>query len=632
MNPLLCKKNYSLKNQDLLAFLCLALTLVFLLWKAPYSYGLAEDESVMFTFAHRLALGDSPLTDEWNKSQIFGILIYLPLKLYVYFAGSTEGLLLFFRYLFVAFHVSVSVVLYSILRKHGIISIFATLINCLHIPFIFILMSYNTVGFAFMLLTGAMLATTKEQSPHKFFIIGVLFACAVLCNPTLAVLYFFYSTLMLFFEIGRSKKHRFFQFSEISFSIKSWFWISLGISTIASIFIVFLFSRTSFREITETLPMLLTDPKLGLSQADDIAKETISIRESLLTVLGFSPYLFAAYGILMTTIVFDKKRIAHRSFYLTVVFVIYLLFMRRIVLSPFLPDQGIFLWMLPLSLLGLTCYSLSAVRDRSAFAFLWIFGLLYAIILWFSSNVANLTSPYALGISDIASVIFIKNIGEEIKCQKQKGNPYYHNNQRKDTKWLPAKRFKKRVVLTLLIFVLLIQIGSELYINAALNRYSSEYFFTVVCPATEKLNATIQVGPLKGIITTANTKRLYGEMINDLDWIKENGEGPSLIAGGFYPWCYLHLNMPYATYSAEILNYIDNNRLKSYYKLHPERLPKYIYVTKLGKITIENMPEGLNKVFMYGDAKDIVADISKNYNCSVKESDVGYVVEVISLF
>lgn len=627
MHSLTQSKTFSYKNQDIAAALCFIVAVVFFIWKAPHSYGY-EDEGYYYTVAQRLMLGDSILTDEWHLAQWFTVFIYLPFKAFVYFVGSTDGIILFFRYLFIVMQCSVSAVIYYRLRKHGLFSIFAAVIYFLHIPLTWMATSHNTIGIAFVVLTGVLLATAEKFSKVICFIIGLLIAGAVLCNPSLVLIYILYTLCMIAYEGTKNKKNRIFNFSEISFSVKTWFWITIGISALALMFLIYLFSRASLKDILDNLPKLFTDPIYQITSKEYGKQNVITIQKSLLTIINLNPFVFSVYGVLMATIAFDKKRIARRPLYLSIISVIFFAYVVQIILSPTLPGENLFFWMFPLALLGLTCYSLLENKNKNIFAFLWILGALYGVCLDFSSDFAPWSSSFALAVSDISSVIFIKNIIDEMQKQNEKSaEPSIKNKKIEFKKW-PIKR----VIVIVIVSTLLVQTGFEFYIDADVNRYSTEFFYNAYWPSTEKLNATIEAGPLKGLKTTSNTVKLYDEILKDLDVIKEadkkaNGKGPVLITG-YFPWAYLYLNLPYATYSADISNYIDNSRLPQYYDLHPEKVPKYIYVTKFAKINVGNVPEWATDELMPEKALDIVADIQNEYNCTIKESSVGYIIEI----
>ncbi|MEI6577950.1 MAG: hypothetical protein WCN92_00645 [Eubacteriales bacterium] len=620
MDTILNKKSAYIKYQDTLSLLCLISALAFYCWKAPISFGF-NDESAFIAYAHRLTMGDSLFTDEWHVAQLTGFLLYLPVKSYLLISGSTDGIVLFFRYMFVSLQGVVSCVIYWRLRKYGVLSILAAVIFYLHIPFFTIMsLGYSAMGLAFVALTGVLMATTKKSSKVTFYLTGLFFAGAVLCNPVLSFVYFLYSICMIICEISKNKKRPFFSFSEISFSIKTWFWITLGICTIAAIFLSFLFSKTSLSEIINNFPMLLTDPQYQFS-SNGGGQNIFSIQKTLSEIVKINPYLFTAFSALTAAIIFDKKRIAHRPFYLSFVSVIFFAYVVSITLSFKFPYYGY--WTFPLTLLGLICYILSENKRKDAFVFLWILGWLYEVCLDITSDMGFVVASQGLLVSCIASTIFIKNIIDELKKQNE-------FKKHKDFKFNHKSLLK--VLAPALTAALLFQICQECYI-AANTKFYPEYLVldpkasfgvSIQRNSTEELNVMITNGPEKGLKTTASRAKIYNAMLIDLSTIKEKGDSNVLIAGNF-PWGYLYLNRPYATLSAWLPDSViiaDKQRLTKYYELHPDKTPKYIYIPKINDL--------IYMMYTPENAKIILADLTKNHNYTIKESNYGYIVEIIN--
>jgi len=322
LNLFLNKKVNYFKYQDIFALFCLIVTVIFLIWKSQYGFGF-DDESFYIAFAHRLSMGDALLTDEWHIAQFTGLLLYLPLKAYVAIAGSTEGIVLFFRYIFVVMQSVVAFIIYGRLRKYGLYSLFAALIYLLHIPLITLMgMGYYSIGLAFVSIAGLLIATTTTFGKLTFFLTGLFFAVAVLCNPLLAFLYFVYTICVVIFEINQKSNCRLFGCPDISFSKKTWLWMTLGIVFSAIIVLIFIFSRTSITQIIKNFPMFLTDPE---HQANS---SIFSLPETLTKIITINPYLFTALSILTIIIFIDKKRFIHRPFYIlagSIVFIFYLI-------------------------------------------------------------------------------------------------------------------------------------------------------------------------------------------------------------------------------------------------------------------------------------------------------------------
>jgi len=629
MNLMSKNKISSTKYQDIVALAFLLCSILFFAWKARYSFGIS-DESLYISNTLRLIMGDSLLVDDWHVSQLTGFFLYLPAKAYISIAGSTEGIILFFRYLFIALQSVVFTAIYFCLKKYGIFSIFAALLLYLHIPF-FTLMSpgYYSLGLAFVALSGLLMATAKKHCIARFYIIGLLFACAVLCNPVLAFVYILFSVCMIVFETTKKKDYRFLKFPSISFEVKTWLWITMGVSTMAIIFIAFILSRTTVREIIVNFPMLLSDPEYTGAGAQSL----FSIQRTIMEIVKINPYLFVCFVLLMIVIIFDKRRLRHRKVFLAVGLGIFFIYVVFITYTISFPNFGY--WMFPLAFLGLLCYVLSEKKHKNVFVFLWILGVLYALCLDVTSDMGFVTASQGLLVSDIASTLFIKNIIDELREQKEFRlcNPKVVNDKySKGSNVNQQKMISLNLLTTVLTAALVFQIGQECFIAADL-KYCPEYLsfdstvssgISIQKNSNEKLNVELQTGPEKGLKTTTATAKIYNGIINDLSLIKEKGDGNVLIAGT-QPWCYLYLDMPYASFSARFQAdkiETEEQRLTRYYELHTDKIPRYIYVPKVFDINFIYIPDKI--------LETIITEFKKDYELTVQESDVGYSIEIIN--
>jgi hypothetical protein len=598
--------------------MCLIAAIGFLCWRAPYGFGF-EDESCYLTFPYRFMMGDSPLTDEWLISQLFSVLLYLPVKIYVLISGSTEGIILFFRYLFIAFQGTISIAIYCRFRKYGLISIFTFLIFCLYVPATVMALSHYSFITGISVLIGLMLSSEKRNRA-TLFIVGIFFACLVLCNAFLAAVYFIYFLFVIILLISRRKNSRFFkQYSEY-FSMKTWFWISLGIAFAASIFLIFLFSRTTVHEIIINLPHIFEDSQYRLVSEDGKTQNIISIKETILGIININPYLFAVYAALISVIFIDKNRVVRKFYYLIAGSVIAAAYILLIISSSKL--YSYFLCMFPLTLLGLVCYILSKNKDKHLFFFLWVWGIIVAFFQDVASDQGYLLMSIGIVGSVVAGIIFMgKSIDE---ADESSG---FKPNKHKD---IHSGSTKKKVTASILVTVLLFQIGFECYILADFKSICPEYFYNdylKLASIGENLDVTVQRGPAKGLITTENTASIYNNILSDLSYIKDRGKGALLIAAN-YPWGYLYAGMPYATYTTWFL--ADRlpetmQRLSEYYKLHPEKSPEYIYVPKKLSLFIRNDSYSVKY------ANEVLSYIAKKYDYKITEGKEGYIVRITDI-
>ena len=91
----------------------------FLLWKSKYGTG-AYDEPFYLTIPHRISMGDGMFSEEWNFGQFSAFLMLPVMKLYLLVKGTTEGIVLHFRYLYIVFQTVCTAVIYVNMRKRDL--------------------------------------------------------------------------------------------------------------------------------------------------------------------------------------------------------------------------------------------------------------------------------------------------------------------------------------------------------------------------------------------------------------------------------------------------------------------------------------------------------------------------------
>lgn len=607
------KKFGFLSVQDIIAIFTILLGLIFLLWKVPYGFGM-DDESFYLTIPQRLMQGDSLLTDEWHVSQLSYLFIYIPYKLFVLTTSSTEGIIIYFRYIFVFIQTTMAIIIYTVLRKHGIFSIFSVMIYYLHIPLTYMYVNYNSLGLAFVISMGLILLSMRKENKLLSYFLGVLMACAVLCNPALLLLYLMFTIITL---IYLSRKNKETKISKEIFGLKSWLFTTLGCLTIFMIFVSFVLSRTTVAELIKNIPMLFTDIEYQFSnyEVDGVMRgqNILDIASSLITIINFNRTLFVAYIMGMVLLLIDKKRhsrkIIYHSFF-TAVFVGYLIFM---ITSDIIENYAY--WMMTLTFYGLSCYLLSDKKDKRMFYSFWVLGIFYSFALDITADSGPITSTMAMATSNIASVFFVRDLIEQIADelkQKNKTSAYEKNNK---VKQINIKQF----VAVGFSFVLVLQLALQIRVLTDFNKISFEYDGQEITP----LNVKLEYGPQKGIITTRRKADIYYGILSDLDFLKDKEKKPLFVAENM-PYCYLYLDMPIATYSTWYIGEswnmdMVNERFDAYYELHPDKVPKYYYITKRDNYFYNDVSERAEKM---------VKKVTDKIDCIITEGKEGYILEV----
>jgi hypothetical protein len=478
-------KNAVKKYQDIIAVFCLAGVAAFLCWKAPFGFGF-WDESWYITFGHRFVLGDSMVTEEWNIIQLFSIFLYLPVRIYTFIVGSTEGIILSFRYLFVIFQLTSSAAIYLLTRKYGLISILIALIINLFIPANVMAVGYYLLTAVFSILIGLLLSV-KSFSKIKLIVIGVLFACIVLCNPFFALIYFSYTVIAIYILSTKhrtKKNHRFTDYKEY-ISIRTWSWISLGIAVVTFVFIVFLLSGNSIQAIMANLPEVFEDSDYNVFNSGGRTQNIVNLKQTILEVINVNPYLLAAYGALLAVIIIDKKRMQNRRYYLLASLAVVFGFI--VYLAGTSDFYKFLLCMFPLTLLGLTSFILCENRNKNIFIFLWLWGIVVAFFQDVSSNQGTKLMSVGLASSCLAGIILTKDLIDEIGYKTEKSV--------KERKVGKDSVLKKNVAIYALAAVILSQVGFEIYINSDFKTISAEYFYQDLIGAqtgTEELDILVQ--------------------------------------------------------------------------------------------------------------------------------------------
>lgn len=572
------------KWQDYLFIALMAGGLIFAFWKCVYGFG-GNDEAFYLTVPQRFNMGDALIKDEWHLSQMSGFLLMPFVWLFTTITGSTQGIILAARVLYILFHATVSVVIYSRIRKYGYVSVFASVLYFIFTPYDIMAMSYNTMGLDFVTLSGVIMGTASYKKKLPLIISGVAFAAAVLCCPYLAVAYILYGICVLIHTFIKNKDTKFILKSEL-FAGKTFLFFSIGIFALAAVFLIFALTRVSIKEIIDYLPYLMTDPEhpqIALGTRFSMYFNSIYNCHSHFKIALFS------YIAMMVIMIIDRKRKYHRSLYLIVTTAIVIFC--YVLLLPELTYATYNAIMFPLIFIGITSYILCENKPKPLFASLFVLGIIYSFAICFSSNQYFYVISMVITSSNIASYVFLAQLLREMKTSQD--NIEY-------AVWV------KRGSFLFVAFMIFLQAAFQITVKAEHCFWESGN--------TSNLTAQIQNGPAKGIYTNVNNCNTYEQIYSDLQYYKSKPKDKILFLTA-KTWCYLAVDFPYGTLSAWISgeNPSSVERLKTYYSVNPEEIPKYIYIPKDSQWDFTNI---------YSDAY--------SYGYSFEENEIGYKLEKIN--
>ena len=572
------------KWQDYIFIALIAGGIIFAFWKCVFGFG-GNDEAFYLTVPQRFTMGDTLIKDEWHLSQLSGFLLMPFVWLFTTITGSTEGIILAARVLYIIFHATVSIVIYSRIRKYGYVSVFASVLYFIYTPYDIMAMSYNTMGLDLVTLAGVIMGTASYKKKLPLIVSGVAFAAAVLCCPYLAVAYILYGICVLIHTFIRNKETKFILKSEL-FAGKTFLFFSIGIFALAAVFLVFALTRVSIKEIFNYLPYLMTDPEhpqIALGTRFGMYFKSIYNCHSHFKIALFS------YLVMIVVMIIDRKRKSHRSIYLIVTTAIVIFC--YVLLLPQLTYSTYNAIMFPLIFIGITSYILCENKPKPLFASLFVSGIIYSFAICFSSNQYFYVISMVITASNIASYVFLAQLLREMKTTQD--NIEY-------AVWV------KRGSFLFVAFMIFLQGAFQITVKAEHCFWESGN--------TSNLTAQIKNGPAKGIYTNVNNCNTYEQIYSDLQYYKNKQEDKILFLTS-KTWCYLAVDFPYGTLSAWISGEKPSSveRLKTYYRVNYEEIPKYIYIPKDSEWDFTNI---------YNDAG------ASGY--SVEENDISYKLEKIN--
>lgn len=567
-----------------IAFVLLMLCVfLFSFWKCKYGFG-GNDEAFYLCTPHRLSLGDSLLSEEWHLSQLSTFLSYPFVWLFTTITGGTTGIILAARYTYIMFHLLVSILIYVRLRKYGLSALVATVLFFLFTPYDIMSLSYNTLGLDLVAVSGVLLATADYKNKVILILSGFAFAGAVLCQPYLIMAYVLFALCVVANIILKKLKKNENFFAQDYFSLKTFLFFTLGAAVVAAVFLIFLLSRASISEIMENIPYIMSDPE-----------------HPNLPVLTRISYLFrtmwkcadlfnisiVAYLVILFAMIIDRKRRKHKGFYLllTSIAVVFAF----ITFIPRLINYNYNYIMFPVIYLGISSYILSENKNRNLMACLFSLGIIYSFALCFTSNQYFYIVSCAISASNIASFVFLGNVLTEMKNEKEDENEKkvtivsYTSGEDKTIISATPRRIFSVIAITLSVITILFQACLQTVVKA------NHCFWE---QPMEHLNFTLSGGPADGIITYEANAQNYQNLLYDINKAYENKQDENILFLTQKTWTYLAAeDMNYATFSAWISGENENavSRLEQYYSLHPNKLPKYIYIPKYSNWDLTNL-------------------------------------------
>ena len=556
----------------LAVFFCLAGLLI----ASAYTSWVPDDECFYYTIPQRLANGDRLIRDDWVLVQFTALLQYIPYRLYTLITGSTEGILLFMRWFFIAVDLSLYAYFYIRLRDKKYCAVVAAGIFCAD-PFAGLLaVNYYNIGtWALAVIGITLFLSAKRPGRVRLTLAGAALACAVLVQPPLAVVYLAYSLLVMLGYIFKKRRKRFFDGYSFVIDGKVWLWMSVGAAVCAAAFLVFLIVSTGPQALAENLPRMLKMNPYGSAAAGD--GDMLSKLQYLCRRFGLvNVILLVLCAVFACVLALVKKRSGPGNGIEA--------FFRKARAAVFLVSCAVFvscwLWIFfdgrltdseaflrgaafPAFFFAVVCCALCEKRDPRMLAFL----ICAAVCSAPMDLISNFTLLAHGRLAYFPAVFFCAGLVKELTANA--GSLKREDAAKKDPA-APKKRFAA-AVRGLACAVLLAQICA---VCVQANYYpllGKQYRWKTV---------RIESGPAKNIYDFEGSAWVYQEMTKDIDTIRDDckKQGGSFYVTRYSAYCYLSADLPPAAYSTIASEEEYAQLIETYWSVHPEKRPLYIYV------------------------------------------------------
>jgi|GEM_PF-5308793 len=593
------KRGAVLNNGAVSCILCLAALLLLggILLFSSFRGLHSPDESFYLTVPYRVYLGDALLIDEWQESQFSSFLQYLPLALFIRVTGSADGIVLFFRILFVICQTAVSIFIFFRMKRFGVLSaLCSAALFLVYVPEYVESLDYYTMSLMALASVAVILFPADRVSLPMGAGAGVLFACAVVAQPMLAVLYILYTAGVFTAAVIKKKKN----ISQY-LTFRVWGSISVGVLLTAVVFLVFLLSRASLKDYIDNIGNLFLGYNHILPFVSDQKGNVLRYDIIVGALIRLHPVGFYLSVGLTSALFVDFRRLSHRTVWCLLLGIFYAYYVVSVLVT--LRDRVDLSLFTPyiLFVFSLHCYLLTRQKNRR-FLLIWLAGLVYTLCLGAISRALNYVGVIGCVISNIAFAPISCNLIRELRAEAV---------DRADR----AAGIKKTTAVIMTAVCVACGAGI-LFCNAGVLAVSDHLSYDFLTWRDHGAQVTVTQGPLKGIAVSEEEKDANDRILSDLSLLKELAPGKLYVAG-MLPYVYLASDEAPGTCSA--WNTEKDDLLKMYYEMNPAHIPVAVYVPFIDVYRNGSLDPGVLYGFVYRYKEN---PFFKEY--TMQKGDVGY--------
>ena len=537
-------KKRKTKIQDYTVLFMIGLALLFLILRAPYGWCF-NDEPFLVTLAQRIYMGDSLLVDEWNPSQVTGVLLLPFYALFHIFSRDNTGILLTFRYFYCVLWFATCVVVFRTVKqqsKSRITSLCVFFYLILFAPLDYMTLSYTSLGLMSCLLLCCLLLNggSKSRTPWYVYsmILSFLIGSLVLCAPHMVLAYIvaWVGAVVLLIKKGQSDDCVYYEKSKV-LSIAY-----LGVA--AGVYCYYLiFSRIDLMSLLPSIQMILAKP-------DSVMRSNILVRlfYCVKSIINKSLiYSLCIVGCsLMST--FFRKRMRHIRVWMFALCSAGFLWAQFCFLTDQM-DTKFNYQMIDIALLGFAAFAMLDTRPWNLFYSFSCIGFVYTLLRWAGTDTGLFSAGMTLTVCGVSSIIFVILLCQEMREQ-------YKEN-----------KIVRVIPMVLCTGILILQLFSESYVKLFRQYWDR---------SPVMLRETVEVGAAKGLRTNRDDKQAYEARYAELKQLLENvdEDNPDI---GFVsltssPIIYLDANLRFGVFSSWTFPYCEVlcKTLEQYREINPK--------------------------------------------------------------
>ncbi len=526
-------KAYTLRFLSI-CFLCILAGILF--YRCIYSFS-QSDESFYSALPHRLFQGDALIVDEWQVASVYSILLLPFYAIYKLIIPSGDGILLFFRILQVFFSFSAALLLLHSVKQIRLPALAAVCLCLLYSRANISGVSYYNLCFvciitAYSLLSKASIPTDGHQPKTITMIsVGVLIACAVLCNPFLAI-----PTLVILL-ITILRDHR----------SKGYKYAICGILLILIPFIIFLLSRSTPGAIIKSIPYFLNDPQHQSSIIERVVSFLYSVYLYFPLPILIWIALFSSYVLISIYKYHKKPAVRFMWFYLFSICALFGLLITHINDMPCFA----FTFYFAAAVFPFIIYKDIEAKNNTNYGLLYLIGIMVALCFLLASNTVFDAMTVGFTICVIAGLLAMNNVLPTLKESSQ------------------GTKVLQRIIVCSLAIIL----SAELLIPSVSQRIIGIYRDAPI----SSLDTVISAGPAKGLKTTKEHAQQYDAIHTEILALSEEAPESYVLYTKWLPWAYLCGDLKCGSFTSWTAS-LSDPRLEQWYSFHPDRLPRYVVV------------------------------------------------------